>query len=67
MAPRMKALRERLGFSNNIPPNIEAIMAQMEGHEIFREFRQSDVSLERWERMQSTGDRLKEALGLLYY
>ena len=30
-------------------------------------FRQGDVTLERWDRMRSTGDRLKEALGFLYY
>jgi len=36
-------------------------------NQLFREFRQGDVSMERWERMRSTGERLKEALGFLYY
>lgn len=67
MATRMKALRERFGFANNTPANIEAVMTQLQSNDFFREFRQSDVTLERWDRMRSTGDRLREALGFLYY
>jgi tetratricopeptide (TPR) repeat protein len=67
MATRMKALRERFGFANNTPANIEAVLTQLQGNEFFREFRQGDVALERWDRMRSTGDRLREALGFLYY
>ena len=67
MANRMKALREKFGFSNSRPANIEAAMTQLQSNEFFREFRQGDVALERWDRMRSTGDRLREALGFLYY
>lgn len=67
MATRMKALRERFGFANNTPANIEAVMTQLQGNDFYREFRQGDVSMERWDRMRTTGDRLKEALGFLYY
>lgn len=67
MATRMKALRERFGFVNNTPANIEAVLTQLQGNDFFREFRQGDVALERWDRMRSTGDRLREALGFLYY
>lgn len=67
MATRMKALRERFGFVNNTPANIEAVMTQLQSNDFFREFRQGDVALERWDRMRSTGDRLREALGFLYY
>lgn len=67
MASRMKTLREKFGFSNSTPTNVEAVMNQLRPNEFFREFRQSDVSMERWERMRSTGDRLREALGFLYY
>jgi pilus assembly protein CpaC len=67
MATRMKALRERFGFTNNTPANIEAVMTQMQGNDFYREFRQGDVAMERWDRMRTTGDRLKEALGFLYY
>lgn len=67
MATRMKALRERFGFVNNTPANIEAVMAQLQGNDFYREFRQGDVSMEHWDRMRTTGDRLKEALDFLYY
>jgi type II secretory pathway component GspD/PulD (secretin) len=67
MTSRMKALREQFGFSNSSPANVEAIMNQLQSNEFFREFRQGDVSIERWDRMCSTGDRLREALGFLYY
>lgn len=67
MATRMQALRERFGFANNTPANIEAVMTQLQGNDFYREFRQGDVAMERWDRMRTTGDRLKEALGFLYY
>lgn len=67
MAKRMKALREQFGFSNSTPANVEAILNQLQSNAFFREFRQGDVSMERWDRMRSTGDRLQEALGFLYY
>jgi len=64
---RMKNLREKFGFSGSNPANIEAVMTQLDSNDFFREFRQGDVSMERWERMRTTGDRLKEALEFLYY
>jgi pilus assembly protein CpaC len=67
MAMRMKQLREKFGFVDNTPANIEAVMTHLQGNDYFREFRQGDVALERWDRMRTTGDRLKEALGFLYY
>jgi tetratricopeptide (TPR) repeat protein len=66
-AAQMKALREKFSFNNLIPPNVEAVMQQMRGNDFFREFRQGDVSMERWDRMRTTGDRLREALDFLYY
>lgn len=66
-ADGMKALRERFGLAASIPSNVEAIMNQLKPDEFFREFRQGDVSMERWDRMRTTGDRLREALGFLYY
>lgn len=64
---RMQRLRERFGIADHIPPNIDAIMTQLQGNEHYREFRQGDVSLERWHHTRTTGDRLKEALSFLYY
>lgn len=67
MSSRMKLLRERFGFAERTPANIEAILTHLQQEEYYREFRQSDVSLERWDRMHATGERLKEALRFLYY
>jgi len=67
MASRMKALRDRFGFANSTSTNVDAVMNQLQTNDYFREFRQGDVSIERWDRMRSTGDRLREALGFLYY
>jgi type II secretory pathway component GspD/PulD (secretin) len=39
----------------------------LKGTPLFREFREGDVVPERWERMDSTGTRLRQALELLYY
>lgn len=64
---RMQRLRERFGFADHIPPNLDAIMTQLQGNEHYREFRQGDVSVERWHHTRTTGDRLKEALSFLYY
>lgn len=63
----MAALREKFSLPASLPSNLEAIMNQLKPDAFFREFRQGDVSMERWDRMRSTGDRLKEAMGFLYY
>ncbi|MGQ3054444.1 MAG: secretion protein [Roseateles sp.] len=67
MGVRMKRLRGKFGIPDKTPANIEAVLTQMDGNDFYREFRQGDVTLERWDRMRTTGDRLKEALGFLYY
>jgi pilus assembly protein CpaC len=63
----MKALREKLGFSGRTPSNIESILNHLRTTNLFREFRQGDVSLERWDRLRTTGDRLRQAVEFLYY
>lgn len=67
MSDSMRALREKLGFSARTPSSIESILNHLKTTNLFREFRQGDVSMERWDRMHSTGDRLHQALGFLYY
>ena len=62
-----KALREKFGFSGTTPSSVDSILNQLNTNDFFREFRQGDVSMERWDRMYSTGDRLRQALGFLYY
>ncbi len=63
----MKALREKFGFPARTPANLESVLGHMRTTNFFREFRQGDVSMERWDRMHSTADRLNQALGFLYY
>ena len=62
-----RVLREKFGFSGGTPSNVEAVLSHLKTNDLFREFRQGDVTLERWDRMHSTGDRLRQALGFLYY
>ncbi len=63
----MKAVREKFGFGARTPANVESILNHLRSTNLFREFRQGDVSLERWDRMHSTLDRLVQAFSFLYY
>ena len=67
MSDSMKALREKFGFTGSTPANVEVVLHQLKTNDSFRQFRQGDVTLERWDRMHSTGDRLRQALGFLFY
>ena len=67
MASRMQELRERFGFTPPAAPNVDAVINQMQSKLVFREFRQGDVSMEHWDRMDDIVDRVREALGFLYY
>jgi len=67
IAGRMKALREQFGLEGDNPDNVHFIMSHLHSNELFREFRQGDVSMERWDRARTTGERLKEALRFLYF
>jgi tetratricopeptide (TPR) repeat protein len=62
-----QALRERLGFTSRIPANVESIVGHLAGSELFRQFRQGDVAMERWDRTHTTAERLRQALSFLYY
>lgn len=67
MAARMQSLRQQFGFAGGSPSNVEGIMNQLNKNELFREFRQGDVAMERWDHARTTGERLKEALSFLYF
>ena len=67
MSDSMKALREKFGFTGSTPSNVEVVLHQLKTNDFFHQFRQGDVTLERWDRMHSTGDRLHQALGFLFY
>ncbi len=66
-ADNLATLRQKFGLPANVPQNVEAIMNQMKPSDFFREFRQGDVAMERWDHRQTTGERLREAMGFLYY
>lgn len=61
------ALREKFGFGGGNPSNAEAVLSHLQTNTLFREFRRGDVSLERWEHMNTTLERLRQALDFLYY
>lgn len=63
---RGNARRQQFGITGGSPGKVEAILNQMRSDELFRECRQGDVTMQRWwARLDSTGARLREALGLL--
>jgi len=63
----IKALKEKLGLPPTFSSNALSILNDLKTSDVFREFRQGDVTIERWDRMQSTASRLKQALEFLYY
>ena len=63
----LKALRKRMGFSGAMPANIDSIVNHMKTTDFYRQFRQKDVVMERWDRSRTTADRLRQALDFLYY
>ena len=48
-------------------PNLASVFHHLNSADLYREFRTGDVTLERWDRMENTSERLKQALGFLYY
>lgn len=63
----MDALRARYGDWFEPYPNLTSVFHQLNYAGLYREFRTADVTLERWERMQGTRERLLQALEELYY
>jgi pilus assembly protein CpaC len=48
-------------------PNLASVFHHLSSTDLYREFRTGDVTLERWDRMDTTRQRLQQALGFLYY
>ncbi len=63
----MEVLRARYGDWFKPYPNLAAVFHHLNDTELYREFRTADVTLERWERMDSTAERLRQALKFLHY
>ena len=50
-----------------ISTNLTSVFHHLNLTELYREFRTSDVELERWDRMEKTTQRLRQAFDFLYY
>ncbi len=48
-------------------PNLASVFHHLNSADLYREFRTGDVTLERWDRMETTRERLTQALGFLHY
>ena len=65
--PSMDVLRARYNDWFKPYPNLASVFHHLNAADLYREFRTGDVTLESWDRMDSTRQRLKQALGFLYY
>ncbi len=65
--PSMDVLRARYSDWFKPYPNLASVFNHLNAADLYREFRTGDVTLESWDRMDSTSTRLKQALGFLYY
>lgn len=65
--PSMDVLRARYSDWFKPYPNLASVFHHLNAADLYREFRTGDVTLEPWDRMDSTRSRLKQALGYLYY
>lgn len=63
----MKELRARYGDWFAPYPNMASVFHHLDSSSLYREFRTGDVTLEKWDRQETTLQRLKQALGFLYY
>jgi type II secretory pathway component GspD/PulD (secretin) len=63
----MKELRARYGDWFAPYPNMASVFHHLDSSAIYREFRTGDVTLEKWDRQETSMQRLKQALGFLYY
>jgi len=48
-------------------PNLASVFHHLNSADLYREFRTGDVTLERWDRMDTTRERLRQALDFLFY
>jgi len=65
--PSMDVLRARYQDWFKPYPNLASVFHHLNAADLYRDFRTGDVTLEAWDRMDSTRLRLKQALGFLYY
>lgn len=63
----VEVLRARYGDWFKPYPNLASVFQHLNSADLYREFRTGDVTLERWDRMETTRERLRQALEFLYY
>ena len=65
--PSLDVMRARFSDWFKPYPNLASVFHHLNGADLYREFRTGDVTLETWDRMDSTRIRLKQAIDFLYY
>ena len=65
--PSLDVLRARYSDWFKPYPNLASVFHHLNAADLYREFRTGDVTLETWDRMNSTRTRLKQSLDFLYY
>ena len=65
--PSLDVLRARYQDWFKPYPNLASVFHHLNAADLYRDFRTGDVTLEAWDRMDSTSLRLRQALGFLYY
>lgn len=65
--PSLDVMRSRFSDWFRPYPNLASVFHHLNGADLYREFRTGDVTLETWDRMDSTRIRLKHAVDFLYY
>jgi general secretion pathway protein D len=66
-SPSVNVLRARYVDWFEPFPNLSSVFNMVNQTNIYREFRTGDVTLEKWDRMNSTKFRLQQALDFLHY
>lgn len=65
--PSLDVLRARYTDWFKPYPNLASVFHHLNSADLYREFRTGDVTLESWDRMKTTPERLKQALEFLHY
>lgn len=65
--PSMDVLRARYSDWFKPYPNLASVFHHLNSADLYRQFRTGDVTLENWDRMKTTSERLEQALQFLYY
>jgi len=65
--PSLDVLRARYSDWFKPYPNLASVFHHLNAADLYREFRTGDVTLETWDRMNSTRARLKQSIDFLYY